>query len=198
MKKVHSRQLCFTIFFLSLLLTSCADNHPGQTYPNAPSSLWADDGVISVGNYGGTLSKPFTVGFDIQNLGSSPITLNAFTFVDAPPNVTIFAVAISRPNENDKGLLEVGDIGYPPILPTLHRPWLFHSLKDAIVHPNEYLEPIISLKSSKQGAFLVKGFLLTLEIDGTAYQHYFPTTVVLCIDVSHDICAQAFKKAGKH
>lgn len=198
MKMLYFRCACYMICILSLLLTSCAGNHPGQTYPDAPSSLWADDGVLATGNYGGTLAQPYTVGFDIQNQGSSPITLDSFTFVSAPPNVTILAVAIARPDENDKGLLEVGELGYPPVLPTLHRPWIFHPLKNAVVHAHEYLEAIISLRSSKQGAFLVKGFLLTLEMNGTTYQHYFPTTVVLCINVSHAVCEQAFKKAGVH
>lgn len=197
-KTVHLRQLWCPLFLLCLLLASCAGDHPGQAYPDVPSSsILADDGVLATGNYRGTLSQPYTVGFDMLNVGSYPITLEAFTFVDAPPNVTVFAVALSRPLENDKLLIEAGAIGYPPISPRTNKPYIFHSLKGAIVHPNEYVEAIISLKSSKRGAFLVKGFLLTLMIGRATYQHYYPTTVVLCINVSHDICAQAFKQAGQ-
>lgn len=191
------RRIMTTFFWVCCLLmpVACAGNHPGQMYPDTPGSIMADDGVAFTGNFLIQPSQPFTVGFDFLNKGSDPVTLDSFAFVKAPANIVTVATALSRPLENDKGLLQVGGLGYPPELPTSHRPWHFHALKGAIVQPNEYVEAIISLKSAEKGAFLVTGFLLTLEISGITYQHYFPTTVFLCIGVDHDTCQKAVDQA---
>ena len=196
MTLLHKSRLCILLLVCLALLSSCAGNHPGQTYADAPSSIVADDGVISAGNSKIQPSEPFTVGFDILNQGTDAVTLDSITFVNAPTAVKVVGVAFSRPLENDKLLLQGGGPGFPPELTTLHRPWRFHPLKGAIVHPKEYAEAVISLKSAQKGAFLIKGFLLTLEIGGTTYQHYYPTTVFLCIKVDSTTCQQSVDKAN--
>lgn len=193
---LHKFKFCVLLLVCLVLLPSCAGNHPGQSYADAPSSIVADDGVVSAGNFNIQPSQPFTVGFDILNQGSDAVTLDSITSVDTPSVVKVVGVAFSRPLENDKGLLQGGSYGFPPELSSLHRPWHFHSLKGAIVHPKEYAEAIISLMSPQKGAFLIKGFLLTMEIGGTTYQHYYHTTVFLCIKVDQTTCQQAADKAN--
>ena len=170
-----------------------------QIYPDAPSSFMPDDGTIAAMNDDQTRAKPFTLGLGMVNDGSTPLKLISIVFVDAPSNVTLVATAISRPQENGGVLLAAGNLGYPPTLDTreLHRPYIFHPLHNAIVNPQEYVEAIVSLKSSKVGVFTVKGFLLTLEIDGQTYQHYYPTSAILCVEEDHNSCKQVFDKAGK-
>jgi hypothetical protein len=199
MNKTFLKRIFFTFLLVYLLFSflSCAGNHPGQTYPDAPDSFWADDGPISTGNSQVELGQIYTVGFDMMNKGKSPLILDAFAAVASPKQITTVATAISNPDENDKSLIEPGNFGYPPILPTLHRPYIFHPLHRAIIHPNEYVEAIIALKNSARGAFIIQGFLLTLEIDGQTYQHYYREAVVLCVEVDKQTCDKAFETADE-
>jgi len=52
------------------------------------------------------------------------------------------------------------------------------------------------LKSKRNFSHVLKGFLLTLEMDGQTYQHYYPGTVVLCVSIGEKVCDAAFKKAN--
>jgi hypothetical protein len=183
------------VLFLLLLLTACAGNHPGQAYPDAPASFKADDTGIYVSNYAQTRSKPLVFGLGMSNEGSTPITLDSLKLVDAPSNITLIATGAAYPTENDKTLLPVGGIEYPPILEEQHRPYTLHPLSQAILQPQEYAEALVALQSSKVGTFLVKGFLLTLEMNGQTYQHYYPLTAVLCVEVDHATCDAAVKQA---
>jgi hypothetical protein len=178
-----------------LLLTACAGNHPGQAYPDAPAPFQADDGTIAASNYAQALDQPFTLGLGAFNGGSTPITLDSLKPVDLPSDVTLVATAIERPEENGHTLLTAGNLGYPPIIDELHRPYVFHPLEQAIIHPQEFLEAVIALQSSKAGAYIVQGFLLTLEMNGKTYQHYYPTAAVLCVAVDKATCDAAVKQA---
>jgi hypothetical protein len=188
------RNLLYTLFLL-LLLAACAESQAGQTYPDAPEPFKADDGTIAASNYGQTLDQPFTLGLGAFNGGSTPITLSSLKPVNLPPDVTLVATAIERPEENGHILLTAGNLGYPPIIDELHRPYIFRQLEQAIIHPQEFVEAVIALQSSKVGAYIVQGFLLTLEMNGKTYQHYYPTAAVLCVEVDHATCDAAVKQA---
>jgi hypothetical protein len=131
----------------------------------------------------------------MMNAGSTPITLEFLILADAPSNVTLIATGVAYPAENDNTLLPVGGTEYPPTLENLHRPYILHPLAQAILHPQEYAEALVALQSSQVGAFLVKGFLLTLEMNGQTYQHYYPLTAVLCVEVDHATCDAAVQQA---
>jgi hypothetical protein len=180
-----------------LLLAACAGNRPGQTYPDAPAPFQADDGTISARNYYQTLEQPFTLGLGAFNGGATPITLDSLKPVALPPDVTLVATAIERPEENSHELLTAGHLGYPPIIDDLHRPYVFHPLEHAVIHPQEYVEAVVALQSSKVGAFIAQGFLLTLEMNGKTYQHYYPAAIVLCVEVDEATCDAAVKKADE-
>ncbi len=188
----------FSALFLVILLAACAGNHPGQTYPDAPAAfqpISPGDSFV-VGNYRQTLTQPLVFGLPLNNKGATPITLDALTFVEAPSNITLIATGVANPEENNNTYLPVGGVEYPPLLVELHRPYILHPLSHAVVHKGEDLEALVALKSSKVGVFFVKGFLLTLEIDGQTYQQYYPFTAVLCVEVDKATCDQAFHAAG--
>ncbi len=183
------------ILFLLLLLAACAGNHPGQTYPDAPAPFQADDTGIAVTNHGQTRTKPLVFGLGMMNEGSTSITLDSLTLANPLPNITLLATGVAYPAENDKTLLPVGGTEYPPILEEQHRPYTLHPLAQAIIHPHEYAEALVALQSSQVGTFLVKGFLLTLQMNGQTYQHYYPLTAVLCVEVDDATCDAAVKQA---
>ncbi len=136
---------------LVLLLTACSKySHPGQPYPDAPAPFKADDHSIAASNYAQLRNQPFTLGLGILNEGSTPITLDSITPVEMPSSVTLVATAIKRPEENGYFLLTAGNLGYPPIIGKLHRPYIFHLLKHAIVWPQEYIAAMLLYKVLKQ------------------------------------------------
>ncbi len=179
-----------------LFFTACdSANHPGQTYSDAPEPFKADGGTISASNYGQTLEQPFTLGLGALDEGSISITLDSIQPVNLPPNVTLVTTALNRPLENNGALLSAGWLGYPPAIEKVGHPFILHSLEHAIIHPQEYVEAVVVLQSAKVGAFIVQGFLLTLEMNGKTYQHYYPTAAVLCVDVDKATCDAAVKQA---
>ncbi len=182
---------------LLFLLAACAGNHPGQTYPDAPAPFKADDGTVSASNHYQTLKQPFTLGLGALNEGSTPITLSSIKPVNNPPNITLVTTALNRPLENNGALLSAGWPGYPPVIEKVGHPFILHPLEQAIIHPQEYVEAVVVLQSSKVGAFIVQGFLLTLEMNGQTYQHYYPTAAVLCVEVDEATCDAAVKQANE-
>ena len=169
-----------------------------QVYLDAPDTFNTSSNMFMIGNSHLTTQRIYTVGLTLENQGTTPITLSTITPVGLPRAVKLVGTAIVRPEDNHNVVLGTAQ-GFPPVYQegkakTL-KPYIIHPVSQAILQTQQYVQGAVALQATQEGAYIVKGYIVTLKIGNQWYKRYIAMSTVLCVQITQQTCDTTFQQA---